>query len=285
MKEHVLQIMENHSPEFHQWIKERENKIKEGFTFRDFYLAFSMASRAKGGDLLVSEEVNIPEIGTVMMRDWSVSRLGRVYLLMALSEYAPDKLEKVYQQLFETAELKELVALYSALPFLPDPEHYVERGTEGVRTNIASVLEAVVLGNPYPAHFFPESAWNQMILKAVFTDKPLYAIQGIEERANAALALMLINYAKERWAAGRTVTPELWRPVGPFLKAEDIPLIERMLKAGEPFQQEAAVLAATQAGDTKVQEVVKQYPEIKAKIDNQRLSWDSLGKAYWDGKP
>lgn len=278
MKAQVLKLIENHSPEFYQWLKEQENKIKEAFAFRDFYLAFSMASRTKGSEQLVSGEIEVPWKARLTMKEWPVSRLGRVYLIIALSEYEPEKVEKVYRQLFETAALKELVALYSALPFLPEPEKYADRAAEGVRSNIGAVFEAVVLGNPYPAKFLPETSWNQMILKAVFTEKPLYAIEGIDERANEPLALMLVNYARERWAAGRAVSAELWRPVGRFLKEEDLPLLERMLKGDNLVQREAAVLACRQSLNEKVRAHTEAYPAIIAEIEKGRLSWDSLGQ-------
>lgn len=284
MKEQVLKIIESHSPEFYQWLKEQENKIKENFAFRDFYLAFSMASRIKGSDKLVSGTIEVAWGAKLKMKDWLLSRLGRVYLLIALSEYEPEKVEKVYQQLFETAELKELVALYSALSLLPEPEKYKERAAEGVRTNIGPVLEAVALGNPYPARFLSEIGWNQLVLKAVFTDKPLFAIEGLDERANEALALMLVNYAKERWAAGRIVSPELWRPVGKFLTPEHEPLITRMLKDEDSFQRKAALLACAEAENKEVRERVSEYPKIKEEIESGQLTWNSLGELYWANK-
>lgn len=281
MNEQILKIVASNSLEFHEWLKDKENKIKLGFSFKEFYLAFSMASRVKGSDKIISGEIAVPWGDKLIMDTWALSRLGRVYLIIVLAAYAPEKVKQIYQQLFETATLKELVALYSALAFLPDPERYVDRAAEGVRTNMGDVFDAVVLGNPYPAKFLPEAAWNQMVLKAVFTNKPLYKIVGIDERANAPLALMLINYAQERWAAARPVTPELWRPVGKFLRTEHLSLIERMLRKGGTIEQKAAILACAEAAHEEIKKKAAEYLKVKEEVANGSLTWERLGEMYW----
>jgi hypothetical protein len=50
----------------------------------------------------------------------------------------------------------------------------------------------------------------------------------LDARANPELARMLIDYARERTAAHRTVAPELWHCVAPF--TDEATLAE--LKAG-----------------------------------------------------
>ena len=62
--------------------------------------------------------------------------------------------------------MNELVALYSALPLLAYPEAWVHRCTEGIRSNIGPVLEAIMIANPYPSENLSEAAWNQVVLKA-----------------------------------------------------------------------------------------------------------------------
>ena len=74
--------------------------------------------------------------------------------------------------------------------------------------------------NPYPAENLNEAAWNQMVLKAFFTEKPIDQIIGLDERANERLARTLSDYAHERWAAHRSVNPLLWRCVAPFINEQ-----------------------------------------------------------------
>lgn len=284
MKNDILDLIKENSATYAAWLEEREGIISNDFSFRSFYLAFSMASRVKGGEEIFSAELPGSQSSAVRMKDWPVNRLGRIYLLLVLADHDQEKFETAFQKLFETAELNELVALYASLPFLPNPENHVERAAEGIRTNIGPVLEAIAIRNPYPANYLPDGPWNQMVLKMVFTDKPFYEIVGLDRRANEPLAVMLINYAKERWAAGRVVTPELWRPVGKFLKEEDVWLLERMLKDDEPFELEAALLACSDSESDKLNQVLLTYPDIAERIKTKTLTWDSLGRAYWENK-
>src|SRR5699024_3254500 len=110
---------------------------------------------------------------------------------------------RIIENLFLAAEMSELVALYSSLPLLAYPELWTKRCAEGIRSNIGSVLESIMYQNPYPAENLNQAAWNQLVLKAFFTDKAVNNIYGLEERANSELASILSDYAHERWAAHR----------------------------------------------------------------------------------
>lgn len=143
---------------------------------------------------------------------WTMDRAVRTWLLLSLS-LDNQQYSNVIEQLFNTADVRELTALYQALPFLPNPKQYYHIATEGVRSNMTDVFNAIALYNSYPAAYFDELAWNQMILKALFVGSSLYKIQGLEQRANLTLAKMLVDYAHERLSAKRSVSPELWQLV------------------------------------------------------------------------
>ena len=140
---------------------------------------------------------------------WTLDRLARVWWLLQLPADDETVYVKTITQLFKAGELNELVALYSALPILAHPEAWRFQATEGIRNNIADVQSAIMLHNPYPADYFDEAAWNQMVLKAFFTDKDVTQITGLAERKNARLAQTLADYAAERRAAGRSLPPNI----------------------------------------------------------------------------
>jgi hypothetical protein len=142
---------------------------------------------------------------------WTMDRLARVWWLLQLPADNETNYVGTITQLFKAGELNELVALYSALPVLAFPEAWRFQATEGIRNNIADVQSAIMLHNPYPADYFDEAAWNQLVLKAFFTDKDVTQITGLDERKNARLAQTLADYAAERRAAGRTLPPNIER--------------------------------------------------------------------------
>ncbi len=96
---------------------------------------------------------------------------------------------------------------------------------------------------PHPDHEKNRVAWNTMVLKALFIQVPLAPIVGLDERSNPALMRMLCDYAHERWAASRTVSPELWRCVGPHADEAALADLNRVLETGNEEERQAAARA------------------------------------------
>ena len=60
---------------------------------------------------------------------------------------------------------------------------------------------------------------------------------------------MLCDYAHERWAASRPVSPELWRCVGPFAAGAVLDDFARLFERGTADERQAAALALREATD------------------------------------
>jgi hypothetical protein len=127
-----------------------------------------------------------------------------------------------------------------------------------------------------------------MVLKALFVGSPLHSIQRLDERANPELARMLVDYAHERWAAGRDVSPELWRCVGKFANSEMLADLERVLieSHAQPYsngkgqkkllERTAAALACADCPLPQAQEILARYPELQSDIRSGRLTWKNV---------
>lgn len=177
---------------------------------------------------------------------WPLDRLARVLLLLHLPDDEADRYVGWLDTLFSTAEVNELVALYTALPLLPYPERWRFRATEGVRSNMAPVFDAIALDNPYPAAQLDETGWNQLVLKSIFNDKPLERLVGFEARANQKLADTLSDFAHERWAAGRTVPPYAWRLTTRYLNETLLGDLRVLLQSGRPEDRQVAAFVLRQ---------------------------------------
>lgn len=269
------------SPEGLEWLTGKLEQLATAPSDRNLFLAFGAAPRFVGKEPLRLTKKEVEQADSIRTgwnpSHWTADQATRILLLLSLPNNDPDKLVNTLNQLFSTAEVGELTALYLSLPLLPYPEQHRFRATEGFRTNMNVVFNAVALDNPYPAEYLDEPAWNQMVLKAIFIGSPLHRIYGLDARSNPTLARILSDFAHERWAAKRTVPVELWRVAGPHMDEKILPDMVRLFSQGTEAEQEAAALACAASGQESAgQLLIKHRPDLKEKIQKGELSWDKL---------
>ncbi len=209
---------------------------------------------------------------------WSIDRLCRVWLLLHINSSDKDKYFHTIENLFLAAEMHEQVALYSALPVLAYPEQWRKRCAEGNRSNISDVLLSIMCHNPYPSEQLDDAAWNQMVLKAFFTEKPVHQIIGLDERANKELSMILSDYAHERWAAHRIVNPLLWRCVGAFIDENLYPDMERVAASENNLDREAAVLVCRKSSYLPARELLNKSILLQSIKDDTNISWEGIAQ-------
>ncbi|MFB6273703.1 MAG: EboA domain-containing protein [Salinibacter sp.] len=277
--------IENRAPEEGvQWLTEKRDEIAAGAPSRVFYTSFSAVPRYLGKtdlELSASEQERADEVRTGWQpASWSVDQAGRILLALSLPHDDSDDYRAELDRVFEHGDVGESVALCLALPLLPHPEAHRERAAEGVRSNMTAVLAAVALRNPYPAEQFDDPAWNQMVLKAAFEGLPFREIYGLDDRANPTLARMLVDYAHERWAADRPVSPDLWRPVGPFAEGEAVDDLARVLADGTPAERMAAALALHDSPDERSEEILAEHEDLRRRVAEGGLTWDDVAEEH-----
>jgi hypothetical protein len=230
------------------YLETKVRATRESGPLPAFFLAFSTVGRKLGrADLALSAaDVALASAARAGFQPapWNVAQAARTLLLLALPANDAASHRGTLDQLCEDADLGELVAVYQSLPLLPFPEEYRARAAEGIRSNMNAVFEAVALRNPYPSESLDELAWNQLVLKCLFVGSPLYLVHGLDERKNPTLARMLCDYAHERWAAQRPVSPELWRCVGSFADGAMLADLERVIATGTEPERAGAALSA-----------------------------------------
>ncbi|WP_018626250.1 EboA domain-containing protein [Niabella aurantiaca] len=197
---------------------------------RNFSLAGRKFSRKKPDstpDHFIYITGNFPQTN---WNSWSILDMARLYQLLQLEAISRQDYIPLIEALFRQADLGELTLLYKALPFYAYAEEWIPRCAEGIRSNMGTVLDAIMQENNYPSEQLPEAAWNQMILKAVFTGKDLARVYGLQQRNNPALATSLFRYAEERLAAGRDIDGEIWGLTTPFFPGETETLKSKFLE-------------------------------------------------------
>lgn len=264
-------IVKNITPDACEWLQ-KMGDTQNGTG--NFNTAFILAPRKTGKQII--QYNNQRELDAIRkgfsVEGWSADRLCRVWLLLQLNADDKDKYHRGIENLFLSAEMNELVALYSSLPLLAYPEMWVKRCSEGIRSNIGSVLEAIMYHNPYPAENLEQAAWNQMVLKAFFTDKQVELIIGLDNRANKELAYTLTDYARERWAAAREVNPMLWRLVGKFIDDKIFNDIQSGFDNNNIAGKNAIALAIAESNYQPAKDFAKTHYSIKT----GELTWDTL---------
>lgn len=267
------------------WLEEQKKKIEGDTAGLKLFTAFSQASRyfkkttnlLNKGDLVETENI-VPGFRPDTLNQLQTAR---IYLLLHFPAKDEEHFSKTLDRLLESADMYEQEAIYAALPLLPYQESLKLRAAEGLRTNITSVFDAIALNNLYPAGNLDEQAWNQMIIKSFFLQRPIYQIVGADRRANADLAKILVDYAHERWAAGRSVMPELWRFVGPYLRESQLEDLKKVVNSDNPLEQEAGLLACSMSGLPAAKKILEAHPEVKARIEKGEVNWETIGQQYF----
>lgn len=262
------------------WLKGKSAPAKPA----ELYAAFAAIPRITGKKLIPSDNAVQEQVSTIrtgfIITNWSIDRLARVWLVMQLDATDKDKYFQIISNLFVAADVNEQVALYSSLPVLAYPEIWASRCSEGIRSNIADVLTAIMCNNPYPSENLDDAAWNQLVLKAFFTEKPVEQIVGLDIRRNEKLGSTLLDYAHERWAAHRHVNPQLWRLVGPYINDSSINDIKKVFASDNEIEREAGALACLDSNYAPAKQLVP--ANLAKSITAGELTWTILAEKSKD---
>ncbi|MDA7922298.1 EboA domain-containing protein [Verrucomicrobiales bacterium] len=291
MREHLLDILAaNASADAITWLKESIATGEAGFEKRPFYYAFSGVSRHFHKQALVTAtdsqaQALQNENPDFTVSGWDEFRLARVILLLHLADQDEKVFLETIDALLNTADLREQAAIFSAYPLLPAQADLVESAIDGLRSNIVDIYDAIALGNAFPATSFSDEAWNQMILKTFFINRPLYRVIGIENRANTPLTEAISDLAHERWAAGRAISAEAWRNCAAFPTERILSDFAHLLENGDASDREALALIVAGNSDQSLDGIRDQVKAELSSVESRELTWESLGRSLEDTSP
>jgi hypothetical protein len=176
--------------------------------------AYTAASRSIGRAVLVLTAAEQQALASAApeyrFAGWTEYDAARAVLLLEVAASVPaETFARGATQCYELGDAREQQSWLKAVGLLPHPEQFLAVVVDACRTNILPVFESIACENPYPARYFPELNFNQMVLKALFVGVSLTRIVGLQARLNPRLSRMAADYAAERRAAGRLVPADL----------------------------------------------------------------------------
>ena len=204
------------------WLEQELVATVPGRPLDQILRAHTAASRHAGRGAL---QVTADELASVRALDpdlslaqWTMDDAARAVLLLAVAQASPSQFQDVATACYDQGDAREQQSWLRALPVFPQPDRFLSTAIDACRTNIVPLFEAIACENPFPARYFPDRNFNQLVLKALFNGIAMNRIVGLSGRLNQELARMAADYAAERRAAGRSVPPDIGAAMAPATK-------------------------------------------------------------------
>jgi hypothetical protein len=192
-----------------QGVPQPGNSLQRGLFF-GYFAGVGRRTRELDFNPSAAERAELQELGIIAPEVFTLGTLARVALLaLGCTALDPHDHVSLLKEAYAKGDNGERIAVLRALSLLPDPRRFIDIAAEGCRTHVQDVFEAIACDNPYPEQYFPDTSFNQLVIKALFTDVPLARMRGLKTRKNPELYRMARDYEAERRAASRSVSSDL----------------------------------------------------------------------------
>ena len=265
------------APDSVAWLKGKIESLKENKSSKDLFMTYSLLNvKFDAANVISFDALDTTSSRYLSGHKATLLQVSRIYFLAEVLSQDIEFYTPKVANIIQVADTGELETFLKYLVFLPNPEAYKQTAVEALRTNIATIFDAISLNNPYPAKYFNDQQWNQMFLKAAFMERDLSQIASIDERANEDLARIISDYAHERWAAGRKIDPLFWRPVSKFLNEQLLGDMKTLLNSDDVIENLAGALCCYYSENEKVLALLNGKPELKHKIADGHTTWNTI---------
>ena len=196
------------------WLESALQTLSTSNDINELGLYSAMARRKIGNAQLETNPSLDTPFGSLSLHGWPLADLVRLRLIMRYMQAnsgTQDSILKAYYRMGDEAE--KIVLIRALILFAPD-DAVLDIALDAGRCNSLNILSALNIDNPFPARFYPQPAFNQMVLKALFTGLPISRIVGLEHCANDDLTRMCESYVIERELANRDVPVDIWLAIG-----------------------------------------------------------------------
>ena len=267
------------SPSAQKWLQEALQAITlSDQIYEDLGLYSAMAKRKLGAVTMEHSAALDTVTPPLSLQHWSSADAGRIILLITAIEHDPDQTEAIFRAYFKMGDEAEHIALIRSLMIFAPAQFLTELALDAGRTNSLELLSALTQDNPYPAAFYSESEFNQMVLKGLFLGLAIERISGISQRSNPDLTRMGENYVIERENAVRSVPVDIWLAIGPYASKTGRQQMIKYLTSEEMGHRYYCTLALIQRleQDPDLSPILKQRMDIEKDPIISKLLQDNL---------
>lgn len=261
------------------WLQQAQEAIAASAQVKeDLGLYSAMAKRKLGTASLDQTDAIDTTFSPLNIRRWSCTDAARLTLLMTAIESIPEKIQNIITAYYKMGDESEKIAFIRGLIYFAPADYLIELALDAGRTNNLELLAALTLDNPFPACFYSDQAFNQMVLKGLFLGLAIERVEGIEQRANADLTRMCENYVVEREEAGRTVPVDIWLAIGPYASATGRQQMVEYLKDDNVGHRYYCALALAQrlSKDTTLEPILRDHIQNETEPMITKLLQDTL---------
>ncbi len=201
------------SAEQNSWLKSALAEIA-GSTdlINDLLTVSSLARRRLGHQRVLGENAcfETAEKEILPMYHWNQADAARALMLLQAAITFPPQTDAIIECYFQQGDETEVAVITRILILFDNAENHIFHAREVSRTNSKPLYAALAQYNPYPAKFFSDHEFNQLVLKGLFMGIAIAPIIGLLRRANRELSQMCEDYIDERAAAGRSIPADIW---------------------------------------------------------------------------
>ncbi len=203
-----------------EWLRGAADELRTGDASRALFAFFAGAgrrARSLAPEAVGKAAAMLESMGGGSAVSWTPADVVRAVLLLAvIPRLAVGTAADLSRELFLRGDNAERCALMRGLGLWDAiAAAQVPVAVEACRTNVKDVFAAIACDNPYPARYFSEAQFNQMVLKALLLGLGLARVEGLGRRRNPELTRMVSAYANERRHAGRALPADIDLAIGP----------------------------------------------------------------------
>jgi len=233
--------------EQNKWLESALDQLNKSDDLINDLLTLSSATRRKlGADPLGSNHNPLQLGADLFARHWTVADAGRALLVLRSVITDAPQAQTIIQAYFQQGDESEVAAITRILILFANGEILKPYAHEVGRTNSKPLFAALAQYNPYPAKYYSDHEFNQLVLKALFLGIGIDPVIGLLQRANSELSQMCEDYIKERVAANRTIPSDIWLALEPCASAEGEALMISHLTNDNPQHRYYVVKALLQ---------------------------------------